>query len=957
MAEPKLGNGIGSTRARLATSRGANISRRRLPATTRKERDATGVPHKGRQQGRIGEQLTVCIIGTLQIWELLTTLIRRILQNQIDTQNAMSTGQKSLIPIIVRKRPTAAVALAVETDTETDTETDAMNTASQAAVLTPSTQSLGSQMLVQMPQPGTIGAPWFTGQNVSDFLSEFESICDDAHLTDAAKVARVPRYCFPEIGRYLKGIPEWEEGNWDALKAMMHKEWEGTDDFQHTRTLAFLEVLKNQNREHIPTQDIRHYCRQFKQSATYLRKIEQISEYQASTWFLQGLPRTIAAKVVRDRKLDIDKPGDMKLSDMYECVLQFCDESVKFQRMYKPNNTEEIEALIKRVPTRPVVLDPNSAEVWRPATLLPGASQERLIARGSDQHQGGHLSQQRDADYENILLDKMSKLSIRNIRAELARERGNASGRGFPSPGPGNQAMTQTNGQANRNPPWRSGDLPGTVTCFFCDEIGHFKNDCPIYVKMQKDGKVHENADRRTCVGPEEEKGWEIRFRWNMGSQAEQAETQYREYVKHMISRSEGRGNPKVQAIKIGVIGSSQTYSDIENDTEEESGDEDYDHIGVAASRAVTRAYVKKTVDQPSVGQGPALDTARRVIKDKQEWESRLPAPKNTRFGKYRPAVAAAQEGEDIIMDLEEADIEHETTEDFSSPTYNQNNVLAAPPKTDATKSDKTGLASTSGKRLVTVLNQDKFTGARSLVKAMMDSKVENLTMGDLLAGSGDARRLLFSAREWESNEGGLTNTGTTRKTPLKVSSARVPLVSSTKTAENERSFFAPSPQVDIMTPDGQRPALLDTGAEINVISLDMARKMRLVITRLDDAKLGIMSYRGDVDNFVGVVCDAPITVHGIRTRAHIFVAKAVDEEYCMILGRPWQISAESAIWQMGDGSCQCRITDEETGRQVEFHVAEATFRGDHHKKMLQNLGRSLGVQVDASLKDMAEGK
>jgi hypothetical protein len=141
-------------------------------------------------------------------------------------------------------------------------------------------------MVIQIPQPGTVGAPWFTGTNVSDFLSEFDSICDDAHLTETARASRVHRYCFPEISRYLKGIPEWEEGDWGALKLVLQREWEGSDEFQHTRTLAFLEVLKNQNREHLPTKDVRHYCRQFKQSATHLRKVEQISEYQAATWFL-----------------------------------------------------------------------------------------------------------------------------------------------------------------------------------------------------------------------------------------------------------------------------------------------------------------------------------------------------------------------------------------------------------------------------------------------------------------------------------------------------------------------------------------------------------------------------------------------------------------------------------------------------------------------------------------------
>jgi hypothetical protein len=83
-------------------------------------------------------------------------------------------------------------------------------------------------------------------------------------------------------------------------------------------------------------------------------------------------------------------------------------------------NTEAIKALVARVPAWPVVVDPLSAEVWRPATLhvLPPPPRENNVKKIKEK-----LIHQRDDDYETTLLNKMSKLSIRNIRAELARER------------------------------------------------------------------------------------------------------------------------------------------------------------------------------------------------------------------------------------------------------------------------------------------------------------------------------------------------------------------------------------------------------------------------------------------------------------------------------------------------------------------------------------------------------
>ena len=123
----------------------------------------------------------------------------------------------------------------------------------------------------------------------------------------------------------------------------MQKEWEGYDDYQHTRTLAFLEVLKNQDREKSATSQIRQYCKQFKQSVIYLKKAEQISEYQASIWFLQGLKRTMASQVVCDLKIDMHKPSDMKFNDMYDCALRLCDHAEKFARVHRPQNRNAVE--------------------------------------------------------------------------------------------------------------------------------------------------------------------------------------------------------------------------------------------------------------------------------------------------------------------------------------------------------------------------------------------------------------------------------------------------------------------------------------------------------------------------------------------------------------------------------------------------------------------------------------
>ena len=66
---------------------------------------------------------------------------------------------------------------------------------------------------------------------------------------------------------------------------------------------------------------------------------------------------------MRDKNLDPEKPEDIRFDDIYLYVLKQYNIAIKFHYIYKPDNTEAIKALIIRVPTRSVIMDPLSAEV------------------------------------------------------------------------------------------------------------------------------------------------------------------------------------------------------------------------------------------------------------------------------------------------------------------------------------------------------------------------------------------------------------------------------------------------------------------------------------------------------------------------------------------------------------------------------------------------------------------
>ena len=50
-------------------------------------------------------------------------------------------------------------------------------------------------MVQPMPAPGAAGTPYFTGQNVSQFIEQYERLCVRHHATSKKKHQGLPEYC------------------------------------------------------------------------------------------------------------------------------------------------------------------------------------------------------------------------------------------------------------------------------------------------------------------------------------------------------------------------------------------------------------------------------------------------------------------------------------------------------------------------------------------------------------------------------------------------------------------------------------------------------------------------------------------------------------------------------------------------------------------------------------------
>lgn len=66
---------------------------------------------------------------------------------------------------------------------------------------------------IVMPAPRTVGAPYFNGNNVTEFLETIEYLFEDAIIIDRRqRVMRIARYYKDSISGYVKGLDYYRDG-------------------------------------------------------------------------------------------------------------------------------------------------------------------------------------------------------------------------------------------------------------------------------------------------------------------------------------------------------------------------------------------------------------------------------------------------------------------------------------------------------------------------------------------------------------------------------------------------------------------------------------------------------------------------------------------------------------------------------------------------------------------------
>ena len=751
--------------------------------------------------------------------------------------------------------------------------------------------SQGLRYIMPMPPPGTPGAPWFTGSNVTEFLDRFSDLCEDHGLGLLDKFRKVPRYCERGMGESIKAMTEFVAHDWEEFCKAMQKEYRQWDSEQQMYTRDYLECLVSKASGYSKSSaDVKSYCRQFKGVSHRLVRQGQLDEYTRCMWFIKGLQESLQQRIIRKCSLDPDDAQTMKFEAVYSEVVRNVEAREAVDRFVTTKEKhDQLSALTDlRQPMHrkdlEYTLDPPvipAAPVPAPTAVTEDAVSKLVDEMAKMTINQTRMLQQSQQDSRSLHAQMQQLVTTgRKWEGGLAsmpdsRVQGTASS-GIAGEKAGNLSMNAGNRTSAFN------THPGC--CNWCNDPNHYVPVCPIREASIARGDIHlvpspDGRGMRVHEGRKEHGGPPLILRPNLGITKAQAI----EEALHAL-KSGSRDPSKVQSFRLGSLHEEPEDNE---DTEEECESGFYTF---AAKRDVPN---KVRREQPVQA---VKDPYARIWKENAKKEERLPTVKNRRPGTYvtNPNLFGQSDSTDPMT----------LDNDVTKPVDSKPAISASKERTRAPK-------------LVNIVQDEE--DPQALLHAMLDAKPD-VTVQDILSVAPGLRKLWFRSLSEEA-AAGLRNR---KEIPGKVTAVRFTDEIEGTSGADENFFAVACPVVSASVNGiGVRGALLDSGAEVNLMSETLARRAGLVLHKYPQSSL--VPVRGPRASFIGVCDDAEVTIGGVRVPTPIFVADGIEQH--LILGRPFDRKARLYSRNEDDGSCVQGI------KSVDGQVVEWTSVGAQHHR------------------------
>ncbi|MCJ1348040.1 hypothetical protein MMC31_006271 [Peltigera leucophlebia] len=208
-----------------------------------------------------------------------------------------------------------------------------------------------------IPYPGTPGAPFFDGQNITRFLDLYDQLCSDYRLSELEKINRLPWYCEFFTGNYIKILIKGAD--WVAVRSILRREYKDNDLDQLMNSREFLEALKKKSRSE--DDDLFHYCQLLASISRDLMLRKRLDLYTQCQWFLQGLPEKVVMDIFYRYNIDLEDDDDLDFEDLLEKALVLVKRRKYLADFIRDKETDLVNKYTEpqeKVPTTPNIVEP-----------------------------------------------------------------------------------------------------------------------------------------------------------------------------------------------------------------------------------------------------------------------------------------------------------------------------------------------------------------------------------------------------------------------------------------------------------------------------------------------------------------------------------------------------------------------------------------------------------------------
>jgi Aspartyl protease len=603
--------------------------------------------------------------------------------------------------------------------------------------------------------------------------------------------------------------------------------------------------------------DLKGLCRYFTYISNALVAKGELDEYAQTMYFLEALPEKVRSRVLRVTKVDPKRPKTMK----YEDVLQVVQDMAL---------NAETEAIFKESSGR--------------QASLQGLAKRMDISR----EDGGEYNfEPGSAGIENkpeAEMDKLAEgiramtLSINTAVKDLRTGRAPVTGESVVQQRVGLDPARESNvNQA------RAG--AGGAVCYYCEVSGHIKPHCTLLNDQIAKNQVHVNNRGRLALGPRSEGAPEI---------VRQRGVPMAQSVADALA---GRGS-RAQPAEVRYLTVSTEDSDSEVEKRDPEEDEPQSVAEVFAARGTNNAT--GTGPRGRQAAGGVQDERARVTKNQARKEKEYPAMKALRNGVYEEATGPSDlRANPTVPGAPNAAADPELTQG----TIREETLISNTPPPPL-KHPKTSMS----KLLKGVANPVALT------ERIMSTSIE-IKLGELLANSKELQHVWFG-RIPDPNYQPSTTTQVRSLGTRAVKNAQ-------QLAEHLEGalYTAASPRVRASVEGKEMSCLLDSGAEVTVMSSRLALELALPIS--DDLVLNVAGVGGPLKRFVGVIEAVKIRVGSLIHEVPVWVMDRLDQD--LILGRTYSRVARLALEDQEDGTCRGSVRSADGMTKVTFQAVSAT--------------------------------